>query len=80
MSYFSAVQCSATLWVLNMKTHLARCHPTVAPNTVAFTEWVVVNQDNEKKTGRAKKIPMVMKPKITLKVAKASDNQSMLQF
>ena len=29
-----------------------------------------------KKQGRAKKIPMVMKPKITLKVAKAVDNES----
>ena len=29
-----------------------------------------------KKRGRAKKIPMVMKPKITLKVAKAVDNES----
>ena len=43
--------CSATPWVLNIKTHLARCHPTVAPNTVDLTEWVVVNQDDEKKKG-----------------------------
>ena len=68
--------CSATLWFLNIKTPLARCHPTVAPNTVDLTEWVVVSQEDEKKGGRAKKIPMVMKPKITLKVAKAVDNKS----
>ena len=68
--------CSATPWVLNIKTHLARCHPTVPPNTVDLTEWVVVGQDDEKKKGRAKKIPIVMKPKITLKVAKAVDNES----
>ena len=41
--------CSGTPWVLNIKTHLARCHPTVAPNTVDLTEWVVVSQDDEKK-------------------------------
>ena len=35
--------CSATRWVLNIKTHLARCHPTMAPNTVDLTEWVVVS-------------------------------------
>ena len=68
--------CSATPWVLNIKTHLARCHPTVAPNTVDLTEWVVVSRDDEKKKGRAKKIPMVMKPQITLKVAKVGDNES----
>ena len=68
--------CSATSWVLNIKNHLAWCHPTVAPNTVDLMEWVVVSQDDEKKKGRAKKIPMVMKPKITLKVAKAVDNKS----
>ena len=67
--------CSATPWVLNIKTHLARCHPTVAPNTVDLTEWVVVSQDDEKKRGQAKKIPMVMKPKITLKVAQAVGNE-----
>ena len=68
--------CSATSWVLNIKTPLARCHPTVAPNTFDLTEWVVVNQDDEEKKGRGKKIPMVMKPKITLKVAKPVDNES----
>ena len=41
----------ATPWVLNIKTHLARCHPTVAPNTIDLTEWVVVSQDDEKKKG-----------------------------
>ena len=65
--------CRATPLVLNIKIHLARCHPTVAPNTVDLTEWVVVSQEKEK--GRAKKIPMVMKHKITLKVAKAVDNE-----
>ena len=45
--------CSATPWVLNIKTHLARCHPSVAPNIVDLTEWVVVSQDDEKKGGRA---------------------------
>ena len=68
-------RCSATPWVLNIKTHLARCHPNVAPNTVDLTEWVVVSQDDEKKRGRAKKIPMLMKPKMTLKVAHAVDNE-----
>ena len=48
----------------------------MAPNTVDLTEWVVVSQDDEKKKGRAKKVPMVKKPKITLKVAKAVDNES----
>ena len=48
--------CSATPWVLNIKTHLARCHPTVAPNTVVdLTEWVVVGQDDEKKRVEPKK-------------------------
>ena len=47
--------CSATPWVLNIKTHLARCHPTVATNTVALTEWVVVSQDDEKKKGASQK-------------------------
>ena len=68
-------KCSATPWVLNIKTHLPHCHPTVAPNTVDLTEWVVVSQDDEKKRRRAKKIPMVMKPKITLKVANTVDNE-----
>ena len=63
------LRCSATPWVLNIKIHLARCHSTVAPNTVDLTEWVVVGQDDEKKRGRSKKIPMLMMPKITLKVA-----------
>ena len=49
--------CSATPWVLNIKTHVARCHPTVAPNTVDLTEWVIVSQDDEKKKGQAKKNP-----------------------
>ena len=40
--------CSATPWVLNIKTHLARCH-IVAPNTVDLTEWVVVSEDDEEK-------------------------------
>ena len=35
--------CGATPWVLNIKTHLARCHPTVAPNTFDLMEWVVVS-------------------------------------
>ena len=30
--------CNATPWVLNIKTHLAGCHPTVALNTVDLTE------------------------------------------
>ena len=30
--------CSATVWVPNIKTHLASCHPTVAPNTVELME------------------------------------------
>ena len=47
--------CIATPPVLKMKTHLARCHPTVAPNTVNLMEWVVVSQDDEKGRGRAKK-------------------------
>ena len=37
--------------------------------------WVAVSQDDENKTGRARKIPMLMKPKITLKVAHAVDNE-----
>ena len=46
--------CSGTPWVLNIKTHLARCHPTVAPNTVDLTEWVAVSEDDEKKGGDQK--------------------------
>ena len=26
--------CRAAPWFLNMKTHFARCHPTVPPNTL----------------------------------------------
>ena len=48
--------CSATPWVLNIKTHLARCHPTVAPNTVDLTEWVVVSQEDENKKGQPKSL------------------------
>ena len=49
-------RCSATTWVLNIKTHLARCHPTVPPNTLDLTEWVVVGRDDaKKKKERAKK-------------------------
>ena len=50
--------CSATPWVLNIKTHLARCHPTVAPNTVDLTEWVVVSQNDENKKGASQKNPL----------------------
>ena len=50
--------CSATPWVLNIKTNLARCHPTVAPNTVDLTECVVLSQDDEKK-GASQKNPHV---------------------
>ena len=39
------------------------------------TERVVVSQDVEIKKGRAKKVPMVMKAKIFLTVAKAVDNE-----
>ena len=41
--------CSATPWVLNIKTHLARCHPTVPPNTLDLTKLVVVSKDDVKK-------------------------------
>ena len=40
------------------------------------TSHSLSSQDDEKKRGQAKKIPMVMKPKITLKVAKVVDNES----
>ena len=51
-------RCSASPWVLNIKIHLARCHATVAPNTVDLTEWVVVSKDDEeKKRGEPKKSP-----------------------
>ena len=66
--------CSATLWVLNIKTHLARCHPTVPLNTVDLIEWVAVSQDDENKKKGAKKLPGLMRPKITLKGAQAVDN------
>ena len=65
---------SATPWVLNCKTRLARCHRTVAPNTVDLTECVVASQDDEKKRGEPKNA-MFMKPKITLKVAQVVDLQ-----
>ena len=32
------LRCSATPWVLKIKTQLACGHPTVPPNTVAFTQ------------------------------------------
>ena len=67
--------CSATPFVFNVKTHLARCHPSLSPNTVDVTAWVIASQDDEKKKGRAKKISMVMKPKITLKAARPLDNE-----
>ena len=66
-------RCVATPWVLNIKTHLARCHPTVPPHTLDLTEWVVVSRDDAEKKERAKKTCVVMKPKITLKVAQAVD-------
>ena len=69
-------RCSATPWVLNVITHLARSHPTVAPNTVDLIERVVVSRDDEKQKGQAKKIPMLIKPQITLKVAHGVDNDS----
>ena len=47
--------CSATPWLLNIKTHLARCHSTVTTNTVDLREWAVVRRDDERKKGRAKK-------------------------
>ena len=68
--------CSATPWVSNIKTHLARCHPTVPANTFDLTEWVVDGRDDAKKKERAKKLPVVMKPKITLKVAQAVDSKA----
>ena len=41
------------------------------PNTVDLKEWVVVGRDDEDKKGQAKEVPVLMKPKITLKVAHA---------
>ena len=73
-------RCNATPWVLNIKTHLARCHSTVAPNTVDISERVVVSQVVEKGRGRAKKIPMLTKPNITLKVAQMLDNEGAFFF
>ena len=64
--------CFFTLW----QTHLARCHSAVPPNTVDLKEWVVASRDDENKKGRAKKIPVLMKPKITLKVAHAVDSEA----
>ena len=46
----------------------------MAPNTVGLTEWVVASQDDEKKRDEPK-IPVVMKPNITLKVAQAVRNE-----
>ena len=47
------------------------------PNTLDLTEWVVVNRDDaEKKKERAKRIPVVMRLKITLKVAHAVDSEA----
>ena len=69
--------CSATPWVLHIKNHLARCHSTLPPNTLDLTEWVVVSRDDAKKKERVKKIPVVMKPKILLKVAQAVDSEAM---
>ena len=68
--------CSATPWVLNIKNHLAQCTPLFTPNTLDLTEWVIVSRDDAKKKERAKKIPTVMKPKITLKVAQAVDSEA----
>ena len=68
--------CSATLWVLDIKTHLARCHPAVAPNTIDLTEWVVVSQNDEKKRGAIQKDPHVDEAqRHFLKVAQAVDNE-----
>ena len=68
--------CNATPWVLNIKTHLARCHPTVAPNNVDLTEWVVVSQEDERKKGASQKNPHGDEAQDHLKVAKAIDNES----
>ena len=51
--------CSATPWVLNIKTHLARRHPMVPPHALDLTESVVVSRGDEKKKKEpAKKILM----------------------
>ena len=47
----------------------------MAPNTVDLMEWVVVSQDDEKGKGEPTKVPMVMKPKLPWKVAKAVVNE-----
>ena len=67
--------CSDTPWVLNINTHLVRCHATMPPNTIDFKEWVAVSRDDENKRWRPRNIPVLLKPEITLKVAKAVDSE-----
>ena len=47
--------CSANPWVLNIKTLLVQCRPTVPPNALGLTHWVRLRRDDEKKMERAKK-------------------------
>ena len=58
------------------QTHFARYHPTVPPHTLDLTKWVVVSKDDAKTKERAKKIPVVIKGKITLKVVEAVDGEA----
>ena len=69
----SVPACSATPWFLNIKTQLARCHPN---DIVDLTGWVVVSRDDENIKGQARKLVILLKSKITLKVAQAVSSKA----
>ena len=67
--------CAAAHWVLNIKQHLARCHATVPLDSIDLKDWKIAAQQTKKKV-RGKKIPSVLRPSITLKVAQAAGSNT----
>ena len=67
--------CTAALWLLNIKQHLARCHATLQLDSIDLKDWKVATQQTEKKV-RGKKIPSVLRPSITLKVAQVAGSNT----
>ena len=64
--------CSAVPWAINSKCYMARCHPTVALDTIDFSEWYIAVPPAAKNKKEKKKPMSLLHPRITVKVVQAA--------